>query len=65
MEIEKTVPPMSVDPNMPATLTDDQAAQVAGGLSINGFIGAPHICCLTCASYGRPLFSAVAAAMAT
>jgi len=66
MENKKLAQAGSIDPNVPATLTDEQAAKVAGGLPLVGLGGVDtHMCCLTCASFGRPLFSAVAKAMAT
>ncbi len=63
MQNEQTAQAAAADLDAPALLTPDQAALVAGGLMVIGSTGVKTgICCLTCASYGRPLFSAVAAA---
>ena len=67
MENEKLAQAANADPNAPATLTDEQAAQVAGGRLVVsvGVLGGGRggMCCLTCASVGRPLFSTVASSM--
>jgi hypothetical protein len=61
MKNEKPALAVTVDPNTPATLTDAQMTQVAGGLPLAGLGGVdPYMCCLTCASYGRQLFTAIA-----
>jgi hypothetical protein len=61
MKNEKSALAGSIDPNTPDTLTDEQATQVGGGLPLAGLGGVdPYMCCLTCASYGRQLFTAIA-----
>ncbi|MGC1407522.1 MAG: hypothetical protein WA864_01090 [Acetobacteraceae bacterium] len=48
-----------VDPDAPLALTAELVKQVAGGLnSVRG-----GVCCQTCASVGRPVFSTLAAAI--
>jgi hypothetical protein len=47
-----------VDPDAPLELTAEQVTQVAGGY-VNSVRGG--VCCQTCASVGRPAFSALAA----
>ena len=44
------------------TLTPEQAGAVSGGLVISvGTVVSKGVCCLGCASYGRPLFGALSA----
>jgi len=62
MTMQQTTPAPSLDKHDVAMLTAEQTEQVAGGvLTVSSL---PHICCLSCGSYGRPQFAAVAEAMA-
>jgi hypothetical protein len=63
MQNENLSEGLAADRDAPATLTSEQAAQVTGGvvLSTGGLSGRSGLCCLTCGSYGRPVFAAVAA----
>ena len=58
MKDQVTTKRPDVDPDAPLALTPEQVTQVAGGYvtSVRG-----GVCCQTCASVGRPAFSALAA----
>ncbi|HEY6441028.1 MAG TPA: hypothetical protein VIY55_13475 [Acetobacteraceae bacterium] len=58
MKDQKTTKCPDVEPDAPLALTAEQLTQVAGGSSVRG-----GVCCQTCASVGRPAFSALAAAI--